>query len=815
MTALWAGILVLALVGAAVVAAVLTRRHRTNAPARPSQAFDATHIPGPHDTSPTGAAVADRPCVPAAAHIAGTPGEPASESSVAPEFFASDVTETSGAPDSQLGPSGYSEGGGAVPCETILPGREGDGTAEDLHGASPPVGEDLPTPPEPESVQTPGPRPDLSAKASSEVHVDARAKQDEEPASQGAPGEVADQLAMADARSASHEGSDQEAAPPGPATSETAPSPTPVAHEPEDPVVAAHTPHVADGQPAAGAPAPDLQGADGHLQDGTSQAQDAAAQTAAGSGGGADEKADTGPSRGPSTLASDGESPQPAPVCEAATGTDEEAGAASAGEPSEDAKAAEPGSSASGRTRGRSRADKPVSPRQYRPPTRALTAPGTSGTATAGNGLPRERAFRMEVRLLFEHGGFARLSLLPQREPSLPEELPVSGEGDPPALLALQDEWYQDIVVPDMSSVLRRGLVWQCSIDGQAVRWSLSGREVYVLGRHNSLNGYVSKPRLEIGEDQIVLCTENRRQSVLEAVRLTGSPDPAILTCDLGVPVGWVALKGVLPKSPVPPRNDGDILEVLRPLANVEIVFDGGIRLFRTSWLAGYPPRIRLKGMAEDAGRVHIDGAEAASLSDGSFTAPGWDHPGTHEVWCHSASKSYSLEPGADGWEAWNAYRWSHGDERGQDRPQSPAICGMMVRPPEDCGGGSHSVTVPAAEPLFIGAEPGQIRLCAVRGDLRGADCMAFLTFEPVWGLPADPWRCDKRTARIVLVGGQPVGSFPRRCGNKRGQLIDEWCGAILAASRKGLLLSVADERALRLWQGYRRVARQIWRSRR
>ena len=500
---------------------------------------------------------------------------------------------------------------------------------------------------------------------------------------------------------------------------------------------------------------------------------------------------------------------------EAATGTDEEAIAENAEEPPAGPTEAEAEPAKSGQTRRRSQGSRQGSPRQYRPPSRTPAARGTSGTAPAGEGQQRERALRVEVRLLFEHGGFARLSLLPQREPSLPEELPVSGEGNPPTLLVLQDDWYQDVVVPDIASVLRRGLVWRCAVNDQAMRWNLSGREVYVLGRHNSLNGYLSKPRLEIGEDQIILCTESCQQAVLDAVRSTGSPDPGVLTSDDGVPTGWIALKGVVPKSPVPPRNDGDILEVLRPLADVEIIFNNGIRLFRNSWLAGYPPRIRLKGMAEDAGRVLIDGAEATSLSDGSLTAPGWDRPGTHDVWCHSASKSYSIELGIDQWEAWDAYRWSHGDESHQDAVRSSAICGMAVRPREGCGGRNHSVTVSVANRLLIGAEPGQVRLFAVRADLRCENCVTFLPFEPVWAMPADPWHCDKRTARIIPVGDQPVGSCSKGSKSKRRKLIDEWCDAILAASRKGLLLSTANERSRQLWQGYRRVARRIWRSRR
>jgi len=507
--------------------------------------------------------------------------------------------------------------------------------------------------------------------------------------------------------------------------------------------------------------------------------------------------------------------PQRTPIGEPADGPDEEANDETVGSPSATATEATAEPAVPERTRDRSRTDGPIAPRQYRPPTRAPAAPRRSSTAGSGSEGPRERALPVEVRLLFEHGGFARVSLLPRREPSLPEELSVSGEGNPPTLVALQEDWYQDVAIPDLSSVLRRGLVWQGAVGDLAVRWNLSGREVYVLAPHEGLSGFVSTARLAIGEDHIVLCTEDRQLVVLDAIRLAGSPDPEILGGDACVPEGWVALKGVVPTSHVPPRNDDDILEILRPLADVEIAFDGGIRLVRNSWLAGYPPRIRLRGMAEEAGQILIDGKEVTQLDDGSFVAHGWDRPGPHEVWCHSASRSYSIEVGIDQWEAWEAYRWSHGDERYPDAARSPAICGVTVRPPVDCGGRGHSVTVPTSNRLLVGAEPGQIHLCAVRGDLRCADWVAFLLFEPVWALPADPWHCDKRTARIIPVGVQAVGSIPRGYRNRRQRLIGRWCDAILAASRKGLVLSTADERAQQLWRSYRRVARRIWRSRR
>ena len=122
--------------------------------------------------------------------------------------------------------------------------------------------------------------------------------------------------------------------------------------------------------------------------------------------------------------------------------------------------------------------------------------------------------------MLFERGGFCRVSLLPQRDKSLPTEIEVKGEGNPPALLTLQDEWFQDVSLDAIGDVLERGLVWKANVKGVGtVWWNLSGREVFVLGRRNDLSGYITIPRLLLGEDHVVLCTEGRLSSVLEALR--------------------------------------------------------------------------------------------------------------------------------------------------------------------------------------------------------------------------------------------------------------------------------------------------------
>lgn len=467
----------------------------------------------------------------------------------------------------------------------------------------------------------------------------------------------------------------------------------------------------------------------------------------------------------------------------------------------------------------------PRTPRQYRP---AVRAPGASRVATLDSEerAGRDRTLPIEVRLIFERAGFCRVSLLPRRAPGLPGEIAVSGSGDPPELIALQDEWYQDVVLPDAGALLRRGIEWEGFLsDKRIVRWSLSGREIYVLCRHGDLNGFVSTPRLILGEQHVVLCTVDRLQEVRRAIELTGSPDPAMLDGVSGMPPGWVGLRGVVPRTPVAPSPPGDILDALRPLADVEIVFEGGIRLERLTWLNGYPPRIRLRGDVGAIGKVVIDEREATLSLDGGYVVPGWDLQGQHQVWCASASRSYSIREGAEDWEAWDAYTWSMADFSADGERSRAAICGVLVLPPRAAPKDSRAVMVSASNPILLGAVPGQIQACEVRSDVRAETCTGFTWFDPVWAIPADALRCDKRVARVLLIGDpHPVApqNLPQRAGTQKrlrragredARRVEAWCSAILTACRKGLRTEPHGADVAALWQEYKRHAKAIWRS--
>ena len=458
----------------------------------------------------------------------------------------------------------------------------------------------------------------------------------------------------------------------------------------------------------------------------------------------------------------------------------------------------------------------PLAPRTYRPTLRAPLQGRGERQARRPATIARERALRVEVRLFFK-GDFCCVSLLPERDGSLPAEVEVEGDGNPPPLLALQDEWFQNVCPDLVGDILQRGLVWQARIDGQVVaRWNLSGREVYVLGRRSGLSGYISIPRLLVGEEHAVLCTEGQLSSVLEALRTTGSPEPAALRSDMGVPHGWVALRGVIPYRPTPGLLEGNILDALRPLAEVEIVLDGGIRLGRATWLAGFPPNIHMRGDAGTVGQVLIDRQPAQVVSQDHLAAPKWDSPGMHEVWCSSVSKTYAIEEGPESWDAWDAYDWSLGEQGCGDLRVPAAICGVFARPHDQRARGRISVTVPSTNCLLIGAHPGEIYLCRLRSGLRVSAVVAFPWFQPIWALPPTPLVCDKASSKIILIAGsEQLGPGAASAGRGQRQAIANWCRAILDAGRKGLTVESAGSGAAKLWREYKLAARTIWRRQR
>lgn len=471
----------------------------------------------------------------------------------------------------------------------------------------------------------------------------------------------------------------------------------------------------------------------------------------------------------------------------------------------------EPAASPASRTRApryRGPAGGPPAPRQP-PPSRPTTARRVEATAAGSHALP------VELRLLFDRGDSLRVTLLPKRTSGLPDELTIPTSSGTVDLVALEDNWYQDVAPDNLGSLLRDGVLWMDESTGQ--EWVLSGREVFVLASGTAHRGLVSCPRLVLGREHAVLCTTSLLVAVEAVLRQAECDGWTPLDENDGAPRGWLVLRGVVPRRPVPWTDTADILNALRPLPEVEIALDGGICLGYASWLAEHPPAIRVYGDPDHARAVRIDGQNATVSADARYTTPGWDSLGLHQVWCNGTTRTYSLLRREPSTQAWAAFSFPSPARRGGARI---AICGPLVRAfakPE--AGGEDAATcetiqVPPANPVLLGSLPGQLAVTYPRPDLHGAQCIASPPFAPVWALPAQALLCDKRENRIRLVG-EPLAP-----GNRSRALhataarssIEQWCSAILDAGRKGLMVEPATPAVADLWHRYRRYARDFQR---
>ncbi len=427
------------------------------------------------------------------------------------------------------------------------------------------------------------------------------------------------------------------------------------------------------------------------------------------------------------------------------------------------------------------------------------------------------------MRLLFERDGHCAVTLLPSRPNELPEQCSFATKHGSIDIVSVGDNWYQDVAPDELGTLLVEGVVWTDKATGQD--WSLAGRAIFVLASGTTHRGFLSTSRLSLGREHAVLCTKSMLEAVEDALGKAGCSAWKRFAEDDGAPPGWIVLSGadsagrihgIVPRNSVPLADDADILNVLRPLPQTEISLEGGVRLGYNSWLAEYPPSIRIYGDRDQTKNVLIDGREADASPEGSYTAQGWDDPAAHQVWCNGASKTYSLVRLERSWEAWRAYSFRFpGNPPGFS---SIAICGPLVHPLIDSDSGEtwdQNAVVPvlASNPVLIGSHPGQIFVAEPRHDIRGALCLAAPSFAPVWALPKQALLCDKNVSRILLVGqaARPTATVPFDWQHRNRRALERWCGLILDAGRKGLAVEPAS--ATEFWRQYKHHARDLWRK--
>lgn len=444
----------------------------------------------------------------------------------------------------------------------------------------------------------------------------------------------------------------------------------------------------------------------------------------------------------------------------------------------------------------------PPAPRRYRPQPRGPAVTRRSRSESSTPAQQRDIPVPIDLRLRSRVGGTYVLSFLPRRRAGMPPEAEVIQSGQRVQLSALHENWYQDIVIPEAGANLREGVVWYT--EGLDLRWSLAGREVFVLGTRDDLSGFISVPRLVMGARHMVICSERILEQVLEVLRECCEGLPPPFGEHDGLPAGWVGIGPVVPTAPLPPSRTGDILDALRPDPEIVIELEGGIRIQHSQYLVGYPPQVRVYGSSQDR-TVLIDG-NPAEEADERFTAVGWDSLGDHVVQCGAASRTYTVVEPDDGWESWPAYSFPVRTDRGLKG--APSICGTLVK--EE---GVASLLVPASMPVLLGARPGQIYVAPVRNDVRLPVALAFPPFAPVWAVPTDPLHANKTASRVLLIQSHapsPPEQTIRHLQPSRQVL--QWSAAILDCCRKGLSIEPADEVTRKLWRSYRELARRLWR---
>ena len=450
------------------------------------------------------------------------------------------------------------------------------------------------------------------------------------------------------------------------------------------------------------------------------------------------------------------------------------------------------------------------------PPTPPL--PGNPAATTQNGNRKRQehnRAADIKLRILFERGGYCRATLLPSRPPNLPEQLSVTSPTGSIPLLALEEDWYQDVQLEDLGRHLRNGVLWTDQTNGH--EWVLSARDLFVLAPSATHRGFVSTSRIVLEQEHAIACTTSLIQDVEKNLRDAGCLEWTRLDSDDGVPAGWIVLRGVIPTRPVALSDDAGILNVLRPLPEIQIQLNGGIRLRYGSWLSGYPPSIHVHGDLVHTNRVLIDGQQAQPSTSGSYTAPGWDADGDHQIWCEGTSATYSLVKCDIDSQPWPAYTFPNSG------PHSHiGICGPLVRSfdrdlPQTLPLTSKVVPIPRSNTVLLGRNPGEVFAASPRLDIFASPCVASPPFTPVWAMPAQPLRCFKPTSRVLLIGDpiSPNRETSPAAGTAPTHAESKWCSIILDAARKGLLVRPQDPLVHQLWTEYKATAQHLWKLRR
>ena len=118
-------------------------------------------------------------------------------------------------------------------------------------------------------------------------------------------------------------------------------------------------------------------------------------------------------------------------------------------------------------------------------------------------------------------------------------------------------------------------------------------------------------------------------------------------------------------------------------------------------------------------------------------------------------------------------------------------------------------LSVPATNPVLVGARPGDIYTSRCRTDIRAHDLAVFPPFEAVWAFLGDVLHCSRRSRIINVQATAPIRASAVRGSAAEMRRLRAWCNMILDASKR-LALESDDPIISKLWAKYRRTARDI-----
>jgi hypothetical protein len=453
------------------------------------------------------------------------------------------------------------------------------------------------------------------------------------------------------------------------------------------------------------------------------------------------------------------------------------------------------------------KSEKPKQPSKYQPTirtdeaTRRTTIPPTTESESS-----HERSLPIYVRVVMGRRNRCQVSLLPSRAAELDEEIEVRGPNGRD-IWSAQDEWFNNIFPVNIGLLLKNGGVWEALHRGEnQLRWVLSGREIYVLAPSSTISAFVSAPRLILNEDHVVLCTKHQEKFVKDALTKAGCSEPCVISGNNGVPTGWVLFHNVRPTCPVEHEVEVGIFNILRPIHDLEIILNGGIRMTHSIWINGHPPQIRIRGVMDDIIEVKIDGKVALADVNGNYIVKDWDNPGRHHVFCGGVTQDYELVDGLQEWKYFEAFSYCPNPEK--IRGPYLSICGPILAVND---GRREAVLTPSCNALLLGATPGQLAIYPWQYDVRSLEYLAIADFQVTFTLPANPLQCDKSISYVKLVRAKRVESAHNSTFS-RDEIL-RWSYAILNASRRRLRIEPDTGEVRMIWAEYKKLARHLWKK--